>query len=380
MKIIDVTSILVSSKYGNGNVFGQPKGVKSISLIQITTDYKDYYGIGETYAGVYSPELIPNVIKFLKAYIIGKNVNDSGIIDTLLNIPFISNNGLIKSVISGVEIALFDLLGKIHKKPIFKLLNPKKINFKKINCYASGGSIIFKPSDISRELETLLNEGYKSYKMRAGYYGIKIDQERIKTASKLLGKYNLMVDAIMGTRSKKWSLEEAIKFSKKIDKFNILWLEEPLNPNNLKDMSQLTIKSNVPIAFGESFTSDSEFENAILLNSCNYIQPDITHCGYKTATKMVGLARKKNMKIAMHVWGSPIALLANFHFAIAKNVDFIEIPSVFLEFMSKKKEELIEVKNGKLLFKTDKIYGLGLDLENINFNKFKFVKNSGFKI
>ena len=83
------------------------------------------------------------------------------------------------------------------------------------------------------------------------------------------------------------------EFFKKINKFNILWLEEPLNPNNLKDMSLLKIKSNVPIAFGESFTSDSEFENAILLNTCNYIQPDITHCGYKTSTKLIDLARKK---------------------------------------------------------------------------------------
>ena len=214
MKIIDVKSILISSKYGNGNVFGQPKGVKSISLIQITTDYKDYYGIGETYAGVYSPELIPNVINFLKVYIVGKKVNDISVIDRLLNIPFISNSGLIKSVISGIEIALFDLLGKIHKKPIYQLLNPKKVNFKKISCYASGGSIVFKPNDISRELDTLLNESHRSYKMRVGHYEIKEDLERIRAASNILGKYNLMIDAIMGTHSKKWTFNEVRIFQK----------------------------------------------------------------------------------------------------------------------------------------------------------------------
>ena len=217
MAIINsIETILISSEYGNGKVFGQPKSVKTISLIKITTN-KKMYGIGETYSGVYSPELIEKLVNFLKHFLIGKKINDSLDITVLRSIPFISSSGLVKSVISGIEIAFFDLLGKLYNKPIYELLNPhvKKPSF--VKTYCSGGSVVFTCDDIKRELEELIKAGFNSYKMRVGLKDLKNDIERVYCARNTMpGKNNLMIDAIMGTHKIKWNINDAKVLLKKL--------------------------------------------------------------------------------------------------------------------------------------------------------------------
>ena len=73
MKIIDINGFALSSAYGDGDNFGQPFGVKSIGLVEIKTD-SNIDGIGETYAGVYTPELISVFINQIKPFLIGKTL------------------------------------------------------------------------------------------------------------------------------------------------------------------------------------------------------------------------------------------------------------------------------------------------------------------
>lgn len=380
-KITSINTSLISAEYGNGKVFGQPKSKKTIALIRIKSDH-GLFGIGETYAGIYSPELIEKVVDFLKPYILGKKIESTDAMNDVRSIPFISSNGLVKSVISGIEIAYFDLLGKILKKPIYEILNPKQKKTKLIKTYCSGGSVIFNNDEIKREIEDLNNYGHIGYKMRVGYFEINKDLKRIETARKVLGnKKDLMIDAIMGTHKKKWNIKNALKFISEIKEYNPTWLEEPLNPVQIYDMSILQKNSSVDLAFGESFTSFEEFNLAALNKSSIFLQPDVTHCGFIDAERLVKSKNILNNKIVLHVWGSKISLLANLHFAIAFNnkINAIEIPNVKFNFLNDKFEDLTNFKNGKICL-NDNIVGLGLDIKNKDIKKHKFIKSSGFRI
>lgn len=380
-KIKSVKTILVSAEYGNGKVYGQPQSVKTIAIIKIETS-NNLYGIGETYSGIYSPEIINEIVNFLKPLLIGRKIKEDFNLQDLISIPFIGSTGLIKSVISGIEIAYLDLLGKITKKPLYQLLNTKLKKNLSINTYCSGGSVVFEPEEIKREINDLLDDGFKSYKMRVGFYKIKEDLNRIKMARNTLQENNfLMIDSIMGTHKNKWSLKEAIKFSKEIKYFNPKWLEEPLNPQDIHNMAILQKENTVDLAFGESFTSYHEFNNALMAKSSKYLQPDVTHCGYIDSIKLAKIINIKNNKIVMHVWGSKISLLANLHFAIAfnKEVESIEIPNVKFNFLNDEFNNITYFKDSKIGL-NDNIYGLGLEINDKVLKKYKYVKNSGFRI
>ena len=377
MRIKEINGYALSSPYGDGKNFGQPLGVKSIGIVEVFTD-EGHIGIGETYSGVYSPEIITPVIDFLKPILIGKSALDLEKINKLLEIPFIAQNGFIKSVLSAIDIALWDIKGQFFQKPIAHLLNDELKN--KVRVYSSGGSVAMTPEQISMDSNDALNHGFKAYKMRVGFQNWKTDLKRVEAARNVLSEdKELMIDAIMGTLNK-WDLQKATICEKELSQYNITWLEEPLPPVNFINYKKLNKVANCKIALGESFTSKNEFESYMINQCLNIVQPDITHCGgYSAALKVISLAKKCNIPIAMHVWGSPLSLLANMHFSLAFNeVKWLEIPRVNLSLLSQEIQKLFEIKDGFLSAELRPGLGLGLN-EKIK-NKYSFIPGSGYKV
>jgi len=377
LKIIDINGFALSSAYGDGDNFGQPLGVKSIGLVEIKTD-SNIDGIGETYAGVYTPELISVFINQIKPFLIGKDPFNINQIYDSLQIPFISNNGIYKSIISAVDIALWDIKGKYLNKPIAELLN-KSFDIT-VKVYASGGSVAMSPKQIREDVEKIRNKGFAAYKMRVGYQKWEEDLERVKAAKDILNeKNNLMVDAIMGTLNN-WDLSTATEKEFQLREHNLTWLEEPLPPENFLDYKNLKINSKTPIALGEAFTGINEFESYITNNCMDVLQPDITHCGgYTGAIKLLSLVEKYKLPISMHVWGSPIAFLANLHFALAFNlVEWLEVPQVKLQFLSNEARKAHQIIDGNLT--ANLTSGLGISISDDIKNNFPFISGSGYRI
>ena len=117
MKITNVDGYCLSSPYGDGKVFGQPLGVKSIGIVEVKTD-DGLVGIGETYSGVYVPELIKPTVKLIESLIVGMNPLNIEDVYNSMDIPFVGMNGFIRSVIGGIEMALWDISGKIQDKSL----------------------------------------------------------------------------------------------------------------------------------------------------------------------------------------------------------------------------------------------------------------------
>ena len=210
-RILKIEGFALSSPYGSGKSLGQPLGVKSIGLVKVYTDSGEY-GLGETYSGVYAPELIGPIVNFLESYLIGRLVGDDLIFDGIKNMPFIGGSGILQSVFSAIEIAIWDLRGKILEVPTSKLIN--KDSRESTPLYASSGTVIFTTDEIIADVEDIQNLGYTAYKMRVGYQTWETDIKRVESARNTLGNNDLMVDAIMGTLRPAWTSEKAISCAK----------------------------------------------------------------------------------------------------------------------------------------------------------------------
>jgi len=372
-KITSIEGFCLSSPYGDGNVYGQPKGVKSLGFIEVKSE-SGISGFGETYSGIYSPELISPITKYLSHYIIGKKLNSLDFLDKLNKIPFIGYSGLIQSIISGIELAVLDLIGKIEKKPVHELFH--SFDNKEIKCYYSGGSVAFSENEIEEDVLKMKALGFNAFKMRVGLQEWKKDIKRVSKAYELLKTDKLMVDAIMGTLVSKWTIDDAVTKIKNLEKFNLEWIEEPLSPSCLSDYKKLCRVSNIPVAMGEAYSGFIHFENIISNGYADIIQVDATHSmGFR---QLLEFSNKTIQNKATHVWGSTLSFYANATLALlSRNIEIHEFPSVEFKISNDIVKEKVKIQNSKLLISD--YPGFGIDINDKIKNKYKYIENSGYK-
>ena len=372
-----VEGFALSSPYGSGKSLGQPLGVKSVGLVKVYSDSGEY-GLGETYSGVYAPELIEPIVNFLESYLIGRLVGDDLIFDDINNIPFIGGSGLLQSVFSAVEIAIWDLRGKILQVPTSKLIN--KNSRESIPLYASSGSVIFTADEILADVEDILNLGYTAYKMRIGYQRWDIDLKRVESARKIFGSNDLMVDAIMGTIRPAWTSKKAISCAKDLIDFNLKWLEEPVHPQDMKGLAEVCHSKIVPIAAGEAYSGNRDYQTIFSMKAVDILQFDATHSGgIFSCVELAKKAELLKLDSALHVWGSAVAIAANVQVALAaKSIDILEMPMVSLELTEEMWVEPPVIKDG--IWHCSNLPGLGVTLDDSLMHKYKFQPNSGYRL
>lgn len=377
MKIKKIKCYNFSSTFASKKSFGTPKGLKNITLISVKTEC-GLEGVGECYAGIYIPKLIFPIIEEIKYFLINKNVNE--ILKNKLHIPFVSRNGIFKSVYSGVDIALWDLVAKNSKQPLHNLLSKKKNNYK---IYSSGGLVNSNQNELKSDILKAKSLEHEGFKMRIGKKKWTIDLKRISFAKKLSDnlKIKLMADSIMGTIDPPWTIKKDYFKIKKIAK-KLFWLEEPFHPDNYEDYKKLTQKKLVKVATGEALSGELEYKSYLYNKLCDIIQIDVTSCGGITeAIRILKIVKKNNIKIAMHVWGSKVASAANAHFAYSfPEVVWLECPLINPEinnFMCNSYQSQVHLKYQKDI----KNFGLGVDLDFLHLKKhFKYIDGSKYKI
>jgi len=325
LKINKVIGYSLSSPFkSNIKYFGYKEKIKNIGIVEVHTD-SGIVGYGETYSGVYCSELITPVVDYLKKFLIGKSVYDHFNVNQL---PFIGRNGLIKSIFSGVEIALYDIVSKAENKSLSEYLGGDVLDFK---TYASNGSAMFSPEDIERDVKQIMDLGFSAYKMRIGVQSREIDLKRLEVARNILGNDNvLMVDCIMGSNPNIWDYKTAQNWTLDLEKFNVYWIEEPFIPSDVESYLRLKSNTDIKIAGGESLNGSMEFDFYRNLNVVDIIQPDITNGG--GIRECLDVVKKfGNTNTAIHVWGSQIALNVSREFSKHTGVSYLEVPMMDLE-------------------------------------------------
>ncbi len=379
IKVSDVKGIVLSSPYGDNKVFGQPKGLKSIGVILVTLE-DGTRGYGETYSGIYAPELIDPIANFYGKKIIGTKLSNLiNNIDAYFDIPFIGFNGIMQSIKSAFSIALVDCLSRHIEEPIYKLFN-KRLN--PIRTYVSGGSVVYKSDEIYKDAENLKSDGFDLYKMRIGYHDLITDLKRITAAINVFGNHNsVIVDLIQGTLKSNYSKKDYSHIFKALNDFKLAWVEEPTEPSRTEHLNYIKSISKNKIATGEAYSGLMPFKQLIINKLIDIVQYDVTHSGdLSTCFRISQLAQNNNIDEILHVWGSSLSLHSNAILCIInENIKLLEYPSVKFSLSQDIKQINYNISDGYLIFDED-FLGTGVEITDKIINNYPFVKGTGYSI
>ncbi|HLQ46829.1 MAG TPA: mandelate racemase/muconate lactonizing enzyme family protein, partial [Planctomycetaceae bacterium] len=243
--------------------------------------------------------------------------------------------GSVEHAISGIDIALWDLFGKVCGQPVSRLLGG---NYRqRIKPY---GSILFDEPDALREtLEATVARGFKAIKMGWRPFGRRdrrFDELLIGTAHETVGgSVELMVDA--GGSEQFWphGVNWARETAHMLADYGIVWFEEALPPDDLEGYIELTRVSPVPIATGEVLTRRQSFRPWLERRAVDIIQPDSTkNGGLSESRRIAWMAYDHNIQMVSHGWNTVVGLAADLQLAaampIARYVEYLT-PCAYIE-------------------------------------------------
>jgi len=392
MKIIDVRTILLTGPCTNDPYLRECRRRRSAAFVEIHTD-GGTVGLGETYAGYFCPEMVPEIVAFFKPILIGQNVDD---IDLLWGRMYHSGNfwcrvGLGLSVLNGVEAALWDLKGKLEGVPVHELLGGRK--HERLACYASGGPSNYPLEKLSAKIDHYLGLGFKGFKLSTGAFsmeaGFETSTDPHKAADFEAAKLNfirrqvgddvhVMLDGHMGNSpTKTWDLATAQAVMKAVEPYGLFFFEEPLHYTDPAGYAELCKTSDVPIAGGECLTGTSEWRSFVERDCFDIGQPDASFTGGMAQFMQVAtMLEQRRRPIATHAWGAGGSLMQNIHCGFAApNTCILEIPPDYGPLHSQVIGDSFVMKDGMVL--PPEGPGLGIVLTEEIKNRFPFQPGSG---
>ena len=220
--------------------------------------------------------------------------------------------GIGMAAISAVDIALWDLLGKSAKHPVFRLLGGR--TKPRIPVYASR-LYSTELSELAAEAKRYKKEGYKAMKLRFGWgptdgaAGMQQNVALVKTVREAVGDgIDVMADAYMG-----WTLDYAKRMLPLLEPFHLRWLEEPVIPDDIHGYAELKSCARIPIAGGEHEFTQYGFRDLLEARAVDYIQFDTNRVGGITqARKISALAESHSVPVIPHA-----GQMHNYHVVMA---------------------------------------------------------------
>ncbi|MBP0496416.1 mandelate racemase/muconate lactonizing enzyme family protein [Pararoseomonas indoligenes] len=234
-------------------------------------------------------------------------------------LPQVGRRGLSISAIAGVDVALWDILGKSLNVPVWRLLGGKRVD--RMPAYASGGWA--DAANIGEQLQGYCDRaGFRAVKMRVGVMDGSPARSaaRVRAARERLGPdIRLMADA-HGT----WTVAEARAFSRMVEDCDLFWFEEPVSADDKAGMAEVRRSSSVPISAGESEFTRHDFREICELRAADVLQPDLAIAGGLTeGLRISALASAFNLRLAPHLWSGAPAFAAGMHLAATQSAGFI---------------------------------------------------------
>jgi L-alanine-DL-glutamate epimerase-like enolase superfamily enzyme len=293
-------------------------------------------------------------------------------------------NTVRNAAIAGMSQAIWDIVGKVYDKPIFRLLNPDVPVDHRIKAYASGGmwSDMQEPQVLIDEVLEVQSAGYTAWKFRPevnldiSHYDRnknppKVDindflnlAERLRTA--VGDSMDLMVDA--GCRL--GDLKTAKIVATALNELGFLFLEEPL-PRICSMYAQLRSVTQLPIAGGECMASVEQFQEWVNSGAFDVLQPDANMAGIEEICAIASLATDKHLDLVLHNWTHDVCNAANVQIGAAlKNCSMVEFNITHNPLRSKLVNDSFVPINGHFVM-NDKP-GLGVELNNDVVNQYTF--------
>ncbi|HEY3151678.1 MAG TPA: mandelate racemase/muconate lactonizing enzyme family protein [Candidatus Binatia bacterium] len=368
MKITDVRTIRLRAEIpSEGQVFSRSgiRNSRSATLVQVETD-KAITGLGSCSG---NGELIEFIVaNVLKPLLIGMDPTE---IDAIWDKAYVrgghkefGTRGIGVVALSGVDIALWDILGKVRGVPLYQLLGGKCRD--KVPVYATA-LYPEEQSRVAKRARGFAEQGFHGVKIKVGF-DLDQDTRIVRAVREELGKdFVIMTDANQG-----YTLDVALKAADAFAECGAYWLEEPLFVEDIEGHATLREKGKTPIAVGENLHMCYAFENFIARGAVDFIQPDVARAGGITEIrKITAVAAKHKVPVSFHTWGDGVALAASVHLAAAlQDCIVMELDYTYNPLREELLREPFKVLNGYLI--PPEKPGLGIELNEEALERFAF--------
>lgn len=313
-KIRDIQAIPVVYAVGPDRAFGNARGrypQRGSIVIKVVAD-DGTVGWGEAWGA--APRATMGYFETIRPLYIGKDVFDrtSAWHAILRNMYSLRVQNQMTAVVSGIDIALHDLAGKLLGLPVWKLMGgPGR---ETVPCYASGGYFCNDPANqIEHQLGSVAGKGFTAHKIKIGE-GLADDEARVRLAREVVGEAPLLMVDVNGA----YNAETAFASMRRIERYDIHWMEEPVASEDFAGLAALGQRRIIPIATGESHMTSHEFKRLLDTGAVDVLMPDLTLCGgFGEAQAATTLCRLYGIRLSPHVWGTAVGLAAGIHYVAA---------------------------------------------------------------
>jgi len=294
------------------------------TLIAVFTD-EAITGWGSVFT---NDQLVRGALDVLQPLYTGENPLEPERVSEKLhaNTFWMGRGGSITHTISGIDIAMWDILGKATGQPVGRLLGGRYRE--RVRPYAS--ILMREPRELAEHLAAIRSQGFRAFKIGWGPFGrhsFAKDEAIVRAAREAVGPESaLMVDA--GASDAFWPQDYkwAARTARMLADYNVYWFEEPLAPDHLQDFILLRNASPVPIAGGEVLTRRQSFAPWLRERAFDIVQPDVTKCGGISEERRIAwMAEENGVRFIPHGWNTALGLAADLQLASAfRNTDMVE--------------------------------------------------------
>lgn len=294
------------------------------TLLAVHTD-EGLTGFGSIFT---SEDLVHAALSVLEPLYMGENALEPERVSEKLhqNTFWQGRGGAITHTISGIDIALWDILGKATGQPVGRLLGGR--HRERVRLYAS--LLMNEPRTLSEHLLSLKGRGFSAFKIGWGRFGresAEFDEAIVKVAREAIGEDAILaVDAGGSASFWRGDYKWALKTSYMLVEYGVAWFEEPLPPDALEDYVALRRNVPLPISGGEVFTRRQSFEPYLKAGAFDLVQPDVTKVGGISEERRIGwMAEDNGARMIPHGWNTAIGFAADLQLASALHkTDLVE--------------------------------------------------------
>lgn len=294
------------------------------TLIAVHTD-AGLVGLGSVFT---NDDLVRASLALLAPLFVGESALEPERVSEKLHqhMFWLGRGGSITHTISGIDIALWDLLGKATGQSVGRLLGGRYRE--RVQPYAS--LLMQEPAKMRDSLLSVKTQGFRAFKIGWGPFGrvnAAMDEAIVKAARDAIGPdCRLMVDAggsdAYWTNGYKWALRTA----QMLADYDVYWFEEPLQPDALEDFVLLREHSPIAIAGGEVLTRRQSFQPWLQARAYDIVQPDVTKVGGISEERRIAwMAQDNGVRFIPHGWNTAVGLAADLQLASAfPGTDLVE--------------------------------------------------------
>lgn len=366
MKITDVIPIVLSYPLETQvkTSFGRMRRRTNL-LVQIETD-AGISGIGESWTNFPHwgfEERRATILKGVRPLLLGEDPRAIAFLWEKLHRALMHGGaglqwgakGPLMQAISGIDIALWDILGKSLGTPVYRLLGGS--GNVKIPAYASG----LGPEGFEPYVEESLRKGYCAFKLKVGF-GRDTDLKNLQTMRELIGsERSLMVDANQAWRT----AAEALEHLNAYREFGLALIEEPVPADRHAELRKIREQRIAPVAGGENVYGREGFRQTLGAEALDVVQPDLTKTGGISEARIIcQMAWAWEIPYAPHMFGTAVGLTASLHLmAATPNGLFMEVDATPNPLMTRLlKKSIFELRTGGFVISGEGP-GLGIEID-----------------